>query len=299
MKKHLSFYLLLLILPAILLITACSDDNKTTTGVSASNIVVLITDYGDYGPWMGRLKGFVLEASANAKVIVGDSNVPAYDVMSGAFIIKNIYSAYPNGTIFVCVVEPSTSSATDAIVVDYKGRMFTAPDNGLLSYLLMDTTNVTGINKVETLGIDYGAPYSLSRDELFGTIGGLISRGWYLNDFGSAMDSANVLPIFETWLDGDTIITQAAFTDVFGNITTHAGIVDWGAAGIFVEDTLVVEYPGGQFKALAGESYSSVASGEEVAFINSLELIEIAINLGSLADVYGISVGDTLRVYKQ
>ena len=276
----------------------CSEDSTGPTTSSAGKIVVLLTDYGESGTGMARLMGYVLTAAPSAEVIEGTSRLHQFDVLSSAFLIKNIYSAYPEGSAFVCIVEPGGAAPGQnrALVLQYDDRYFTAPDNGLLTYMLTDTVRLTGVSLVETLGIGYPSPNLLSTEELFGTIGGLFTRGYTLLDFGAPLDTAVVLPVFEPYIESGVLFTQAAIIDDFGNVTTNAGADEWNALAIVQNDTITVIHTGGSFQAVAGEYYDSVPEGEEVAFINSLNLIEIAVNKDSLAVIYGITSGDTLRI---
>ncbi len=296
MKKTAAFILSLILITSLFF--GCSEDSANPTRGTANRIVVLLTDYGDSGPWMARLKGYVLTVAPSAEVIEGSSELPSFDVISSAFLIKHIYPAYPEGSVFVSVVEPEGGAldSARAIVVQYDDRFFTAPDNGLLTYMLSDTVNLDGVHLVETLGIGFPPPEQLWADELFATVGGLLTMGWTLYDFGAPYDSAAVFTIIEPTIQGVTIYAQSAFIDNFGNVTTNAGVEEWEALPIVLGEILNIVYPGGAFQALAGSYYDSVPAGDEVIFINSLNLIQIAVNLGSLAERYGISAGDSLGI---
>jgi hypothetical protein len=47
-----------------------------------------------------------------------------------------------------------------------------------------------------------------------------------------------------------------------------------------------------------GESFGFVAKGEGFWFMNSVGLLELAVNRGSAAAVYGLQVGDAVQVQR-
>jgi S-adenosylmethionine hydrolase len=57
-------------------------------------------------------------------------------VWEAAFFLRDVVTYWPEGTIFVCVVDPGVGTSRRIIAVESEGRFFLAPDNGLLHFVL-------------------------------------------------------------------------------------------------------------------------------------------------------------------
>ncbi len=67
------------------------------------------------------------------RVIDALHDVPDFRVEPAAHLLLALHEQYPQGSVFLAVVDPGVGTARDAIVVKADGRSFVGPDNGLLS----------------------------------------------------------------------------------------------------------------------------------------------------------------------
>lgn len=95
-------------------------------------LVAFLTDFGTRDAYAGILKGVVLNIAPQAQVVDVTHGVPPGDVIAGALLLEESYSYFPNGTIFVAVVDPGVGSSRAAIAVQTERYVFIGPDNGLL-----------------------------------------------------------------------------------------------------------------------------------------------------------------------
>src|ERR671939_1603872 len=98
-------------------------------------IVTLLTDFGTADYFVGALKGAVLAANPEARVVDITHEVPPYDVEAGAFTLRAAFETFPAVTVHVGVVDPGVGSARRAIAVEGRGHTFVGPDNGLFGYV--------------------------------------------------------------------------------------------------------------------------------------------------------------------
>ncbi|MGE0702837.1 MAG: S-adenosyl-l-methionine hydroxide adenosyltransferase family protein, partial [Vicinamibacterales bacterium] len=96
-------------------------------------IVALLTDFGLQDHYVGVMKGVMLGICPSASIVDITHDVPAQDVLAGAFELAAAFSYFPQGTTFVAVVDPGVGSSRLAIAAEAGGYRFVGPDNGLFS----------------------------------------------------------------------------------------------------------------------------------------------------------------------
>ncbi len=81
------------------------------------------------------MKGVLLSRAPKTLVIDLSHGVPPGDIRAGALALKSSVPYFPNGTLFVAVVDPGVGSRRRVLWARTKDHSFLAPDNGLLSWL--------------------------------------------------------------------------------------------------------------------------------------------------------------------
>jgi hypothetical protein len=177
----------------------------------------------------------------------------------------------------MAVVDPGVGTPRDAVVAKAGGRWFVGPDNGLLSIVAARHSD-TRLWRITWLPDGLSATFH-GRD-LFALIAADIASGEFPAGRLSPMDKLNVE--FDA---GD--LARVIYVDHYGNAWT-------GVRG--VPHDARVSAAGELFGH--GESFGFVGKGEGVWFINSVGLLELAINRGSAAAIFGLKVGDPVLVQR-
>ena len=106
--------------------------------------IVLLTDFGLSDPYVGQMKGVLRSLAPEAVLVDLSHGVPAYQVETGAFFLASAYRYFPQGAIFIAVVDPAVGTVErDILIMQGAGYTFVGPDNGILSLVLEDLA-VTG-----------------------------------------------------------------------------------------------------------------------------------------------------------
>ena len=105
----------------------------------ARPIVALLTDFGTRDHYAGTLKGVVLGVCPDATLVDIGHDIPAHDVLAAALELAACYKYFPQGTIFLVVVDPGVGSARRGIAAETSDYRFIAPDNGVLTAVLRET----------------------------------------------------------------------------------------------------------------------------------------------------------------
>ncbi|MGE4547185.1 MAG: S-adenosyl-l-methionine hydroxide adenosyltransferase family protein [Desulfurella sp.] len=95
--------------------------------------VVFLSDFGYLDPYVGIVKG-VIKSNCNAEIIDLSHNIYSFSLKSAQFILKYSYKYFPQGSIFLVVVDPEVGSYAKPIVVKRENYTFVGRDNGILTF---------------------------------------------------------------------------------------------------------------------------------------------------------------------
>ncbi len=240
-------------------------------------MIILFTDFGSMDPYVGQVKACLAECAPNHQVVDLLHEVPNYNAHAGAHLLAAFASGFPPGSVFLAVVDPGVGTARKAVVVLAGGRWFVGPDNGLLSLLAARNTDtrIWQINAVPASA----SPTFHGRD-IFALIAADIARGEFPESRLSSVDKLEVE--FDA---GD--LPRVIYIDHFGNVWVGVRNLPVNAR-VSVADTV--------FKH--SESFGFVSKGDGFWFMNSVGLLELAVNRGHAATVYGLKVGDPVTVQR-
>ncbi|MEQ1662730.1 MAG: SAM-dependent chlorinase/fluorinase [Thiobacillus sp.] len=234
-------------------------------------MILLFTDFGTRDPYVGQMKAR-LATDAPGQIIVDLLHEsPDYNAHAGAHLLAALATGYPPGSVFVAVVDPGVGTTRDGVVVFAGGHWFVGPDNGLMSVVVARNTD-SKIWKITWQPPDLSATFH-GRD-VFAPIAAAIARGEFPHDKLAAQTALAVE--FDA---GDLL--RVIYLDHFGNVWTGIRAVEPGtriAAG------------GHDFRH--SESFGFVGKGEGFWFVNSVGLLELAVNRGSAAETFGLKLGD-------
>jgi S-adenosylmethionine hydrolase len=240
-------------------------------------VIVLFTDFGVRDPYVGQMKARLAEHAPTQLVVDLLHEVPDFNPHAGAHLLAAFAPGFPPGSVFLAVVDPGVGTPRDAVVVMAGGRWFVGPDNGLLSVIAArhaGTQLWRIVWQPEVL-----SPTFHGRD-LFALIAADIARGEFPSDKLSPIDKLNVE--FDA---GD--LARVIYIDHYGNAWT-------GVRGVLQDAR--VSAAGELFRH--SESFGFAGKGEGFWFINSVGMLEIAVNRGSAAATYGLKVGDPVQVQR-
>jgi S-adenosylmethionine hydrolase len=144
--------------------------------------IALLTDFGTRDPYVAAVKG-VIASRCECQIIDLTHDVAPFDVWEAAFFLRDVVRYWPAGTIFVCVVDPGVGTARRILAVESEGRIFLAPDNGLLHFVRGDAYEVTD----ESLFLADGSTTFHGRDR-FAPVAAALATGIHIEDLGPRVD---------------------------------------------------------------------------------------------------------------
>lgn len=176
-------------------------------------VIALLTDFGTRDPYVAAMKG-VLASRTAAPVHDLSHEIAPYDILGAAWFLSAIVRYWPAGTIFVCVVDPGVGTERNIVALESEGRVFLAPDNGLLTFIDGVAHAVTG----ETFFLPDGSNTFHGRDR-FAPVAAAIANGAAIGELGPRIDAITRLR-YEPPSYGEIVRGTIVAVDRFGNAIT-------------------------------------------------------------------------------
>jgi len=248
--------------------------------------VTLTTDLGAQGYYLAVIKGALLKASPNLNIVDISHDIQNYDIVHGAFILKNAWKSFPEGTIHLVAVDNSPDGTT-FIIAKKEKQYFLCPDNGILSLIFEELP-------VEIYRI---APYdetTFSLPKIFASTVKKIVNGIPLKQIGTPTEEIVKRITLQPVINNDSIRGSIIFVDNYENAVVNI------TKTIF--DNVVGDRPFSlYFKRnnpilKLSKHYHEVPVGEPLCLFNSAGLLEIAINMGKASGLLGLKKGDTIEL---
>lgn len=259
--------------------------------------IALMTDFGSSSPYVGIMKGVISKIAPEAQVIDLSHSIPPYRIVSGAFCLEQSYPYFPDGTIFVVVVDPGVGTPRKAILARANHHYFIAPDNGVLSLVLHEAKEVSlfHLNQSE---------YHLSKvsetfhgRDIFAPVAAHLHQGVDLLDLGEVIQDYEIASECFPKKSGDRLEGQIIHIDPFGNAITNIHRKDCQEHFQGQEFTLHLPHRRRPPLRQIYQYYGQTPAGEILILFGSSDFLEIAQNQGNAAQAWKLHIGQ--RLYLQ
>lgn len=273
-------------------------------------IIAILTDFGDHDIYIGVMKGVMLAVSPDAALVDLTHHIQPQNVRQAAFALMNAVPHFPQGTVFLAVVDPGVGSTRRPLAARAGPYSFVAPDNGLLSYALADLDPVQAVDLTERFHRDETTSHTFHGRDIFAPAAAHLARGHALESLGPALDGLFHLPPPVLEIDGPVVTGEVLHIDHFGNVISSIGLLQREG-----EDVLRLRprfghlqgewrFAAGAARVQAGDvtlhgigrAYHEAPRGELLALVDSNGFLEIGCNHGSAAQRLGLVVGDRIRL---
>ena len=182
-------------------------------------IITLTSDFGTKDYFVSSVKGAILKELADVTIVDISHFVNPYDLSEAAYIIRNSYEEFPEGTIHIIGVNALSTPLQKPICALINGHYFICADNGILS-LICQKNEPEEIYEITAYpeGIDSLFPMK----NCFVPVACHLARGGVpalLGNKRTEMKQLNELkPIYR---DDKFIVGNVIYIDHFGNVVTN------------------------------------------------------------------------------
>ncbi len=265
---------------------------KTASPGYKMSAIAFLTDFGIRDWFVGAMKGVALGIAPNSQVVDITHHVQPGDIRSASFVLKSCHMFYPEGTVFVVVVDPGVGSTRRILCARGGGRYYVGPDNGVLSQAL---ENFSGDISVWNITNDSYFLHPLSATfhgrDIFTPVGAHLAAGVLASKMGSLIDDYIRMPLPKPVVKNESILGEIIYIDRFGNAFSN---IDVNVLSETTAQALCLH--GHDMELPIGKYYTAVDEHEPLGLINSEGYMEVAVNKGNAAKMLGLSIGDPVVV---
>jgi S-adenosylmethionine hydrolase len=267
-------------------------------------IITLTTDFGLTDTYVAAMKGVILGINPEVTLVDICHTSNPQDIAGAAFVLGTAYLSFPKGTIHLVVVDPGVGSRRQAVVLRTPSADFVAPDNGVLSYVIRDTSpEFTGDNQQVQLGPGLEAfaitesrfwrtpvSHTFHGRDIFAPVAAHLSLGRSPADFGERIMALATLPLTKPRQESEgTVVGHIIHIDSFGNLVTDITSEDLPSEG----KPLYIKVSNQTVDGLS----RTYAEGEGLlALIGSSNRLEISVKDGSAHDLLKVGIGEEVKV---
>ncbi len=245
-------------------------------------MIMLFTDFGYEGPYVGQMKAVLAREAPTVTAIDLMHDAPAHNPQAAAYLLAALVPEMAEGSVCLSVVDPGVGSERAPVVQEADGRWFVGPDNGLFEIVQRRAKSA------RQWAITW-RPGRLARSfhgrDLFAPVAAMLARGEAPpgDTYPDGWHEAPSRPGAD-WPDDHAAVV---YIDRFGNAMT-------GLQSKNFDDTATFKIGGDRISY--APVFSQVPPDRVFWYHNSCGLVEIAVNCGSAAAVYGLKVGDDIAV---
>ena len=246
--------------------------------------ITLLSDLGLQDASVAAAKGIIMQHAAGVPIVDISHLVDPYHLQQAAYLLSSAYGNFPTGSCHVLLFDIFSEKSPTLVLCEKNGHYFLSPDNGLLP--LAFNTIPENVWKCFELG-----PQGKSKDWLY-EAGRLVNElqtktpeelGLSKCELKNAPQHCR--PIIEPNLVECQVIHIDRFENVIINITREE--FDRICNG----RNFRIQFMRHEEIREINSHYNNVREGEELCRFNSTGYLEIGINKGKAASLFGLRIG--------
>ncbi|MDO5120064.1 MAG: SAM-dependent chlorinase/fluorinase [Coriobacteriales bacterium] len=266
-------------------------------------ILVFQTDFTYAEGAVSSMYGVVKSVDRELEIFDGTHYIPRFDVWSASYRLYQSLPFWPEGTIYVSVVDPGVGTPRRACVAKTAdGHYVVTPDNGALTHLAryVGITEVREIDEAINRNPNTRGTSVFHGRDLFGYCAARFASGiitWEEIGPTYPVDEIVLLPMAEPVVNEGLVTGIVDIIDPnFGNAWTNIPLSVFEEAGISYGDRLHLLVRHGDALVLETDlplcrTFGEVGKGELLAYTNELMNISFTMNQVSIVEQYGIGFG--------
>ncbi|MDY0405387.1 S-adenosyl-l-methionine hydroxide adenosyltransferase family protein [Virgibacillus sp. 179-BFC.A HS] len=272
------------------------------------NHLVLQTDFGLCDGAVSAMYGVANSVDPNLRIFDLTHEIPQFNIWEGSYRLFQTMNYWPEGTVFVSVVDPGVGTSRLSVVVKTASNHYiVTPDNGTLTHIKQEV----GISEARIIDEKInrlqhsGESYTFHGRDVYAYTGARLAAGVITYEqVGPALDVDQLIELKRPKAERkeQQICGNIDILDVrFGNLWTNISRQLFREAQIAYGDTLEVTIANKRqqlYKNLVTfvHSFAESRLGEPLLYVNSVDHIALAINQGSFAGAYHIQPGANWKI---
>jgi len=260
-----------------------------------SQIITLTSDFGLQDQYVSSMKAVILGLAPDVRLIDISHDIPAQDIMAGAWVIRNSSLLFPKNTVHLVVVDPGVGTDRNPIVIKVNDQYFVGPDNGIFSLFYSEFEyEAIKLNKEKYWRKERSRTFH-GRD-VFAPVAAHLINGVSLKELGDPVKDLVTYHWAVPIGDKDGLQGWVVHIDRFGNLITNISedliedMIGRRKVRIYVGNTMIDHLV---------NTFGDVEEGDPAAFIGSSGMLEIGINKGNAAKLLSVDKGAQVSLVLQ
>ena len=249
-----------------------------------TKLIFLFSDFGLEGPYVGQVKAVLNQGASGIPIVDLLSDAPSCDPCTASYLLAAYDRECRDGDVVLAVVDPGVGGERKALALLVDGCWYVGPDNGLFHAVINQSHQNAQVWQITWRPEALSATFH-GRD-LFAPIAARLACGSTPSEIGDdylkpiaveQLDNIHMAP------DSEKIL----YVDRFGNLITG-----YRATTLNPNGTLAI----GEHVLPRLRTFSDVSRNVPFCYENSNGLMEVAVNKGSAAVYFKLSVGDNVTI---
>lgn len=245
-------------------------------------LITLTSDIGSPDYLVGVVKAQLLQINPEFQIVDISHNIPPFNYPQAAYVCRSAIRNFPDYTYHLILVNLFEKKPEQLLLAFHQNQYLLCADNGLLTMILEEAPEmVIGIPLEKTKPRN-----TISLTEVMGRAVNQLVQGEGIRQIGQPdpvyLEKRHLRPALdESFIEGQIIFIDN-FENVIVNITREQFEEQRKGRSfriVFKRDEMIDRI---------SESYADVPEGEKLALFNSAGYLEIAINKGNAAGLFGL-----------
>jgi S-adenosylmethionine hydrolase len=273
----------------------------------AQHALVIQTDFGTKDGAVAAMKGVAFGVDPKLAIFdLSQENTP-YDIWEAAYRLHQTCPYWPEGTVFVSVIDPGVGTERLSVVLKTKnGQYFVGPDNGTWT-LVAEEFGIAAVRRIdEKVNRRAGSEksYTFHGRDIYAFTGARLAAGKIsFEQVGPLVETDIVrLPYAKPALqDGVLVGTIPTLDFHYGNVWTNIPDTLFEQLKPAYGDKFAVTIFHDGKEVYRGvlpytHTFGDVKEGEPLLYLNSLLNVSFALNMGSFSAKHGLASGGSWTV---
>jgi len=256
--------------------------------------IVLLTDFGHIDPYVGQMKGVLATLAPDVPVIDLCHGVRPQAVAQAAYFLCSSFLHFPEGSVFICVVDPGVGTDRNIICIQVAGRSILLPDNGMAIPLLSEFAAARCFRMNLSEFEDASATFH-GRD-IFCPLAARLAQGADVSELGSPM-TFSLLKAAD-WMvpmeHEDRIDCIIQHIDTFGYADLNLTAIPWIERLAMWPDLFIMQTP--PIPVLRTTTFGMLPKNTLGCIPGSQGYLELVLYGASAANFLKLDIGDTLSL---
>ncbi|WP_295160937.1 S-adenosyl-l-methionine hydroxide adenosyltransferase family protein [uncultured Brachyspira sp.] len=260
------------------------------------------TDFGRYDNAVASMYGVALSVDKDLKVYDLTHEIPAFNIWEAALRLNQTARYWPDGTVFVNVVDPGVGTDRKSVVMKTAGNYyFVTPDNGSLTFVAesLGVEEVREIDEAVNRLTNSEESYTFHGRDVYAYTGArLASKQITFEQVGKSLGK-NITKIDyqKPRFENGKFFANIPILDIqYGNVWTSLPRKLMFDNGIEIGDILNISIYNERNLIWRGDvklvnTFADASEGDNMSYFNSELNFSVAINMGNFSDKYKVYSG--------